>query len=102
MPFAFALVGVIFLVSGVRGTSDDLLTLLKGDVSGGQNSFVYWMLAIAILGALGYIDEVRPLSRALMVLVIVVLILAQDKAGHGGFFTKFQQAITQITDTEAA
>ena len=98
MPFAFAIVGIVFVIAGVRGTSATLLGLLKNDVAG-DNSFFYWMLSIAILGALGYIEDFRPLSRAFMVLIIVVLVLAQDKQGHGGFFTKFQQAIGQITDS---
>lgn len=101
MPFVFAVVGLVLVIAGARGRSSDLLTLVEGDLT--QGHFVYWMLSIAILGALGYIDEVRPFSRALLVLVVVVLVLAEDKAsGSGGFFSKFQKAVSEITGSEAA
>ena len=102
MPFVFAFVGLVLIISGARGTSSDLVKLLKDDLSGDGN-FVYWMLSIAVLGALGYIDALQPLSRALLVLVVVVLILAESKAGGaGGFFVKFQESVSQITGREAA
>jgi hypothetical protein len=83
MPFLLIIAGTVFLVSGVRGTSTDLLTLLKGDFTG-KNNFLYWMFAILVLGALGYSQTLRPLSRAFMALVVIVLFLA-----NGGFFKKF-------------
>lgn len=96
MPFAFIFVGLVLLIAGVRDSADDLLTLLKGDLAG-QNNFIYWILAILLIGALGYVKDFATLSKAFLGLVIVVLILAEDKQGNGGFFTKFQQAIGTIT-----
>lgn len=102
MPFVFAFIGVVFLIAGVRGTSEDLLTLLKGDVTG-DNNFVYWIISIGILGALGYVDSLRPLSRALLALVLVVLVLSEGKkTAGGGLFGKLQSAIGQITESKAA
>jgi hypothetical protein len=97
MPFAFGLIGTVFVIAGVRGSSADLLTLLKGDLTG-SNNFVYWIISIAVIGAIGYVKDFQPLSRAFLVLVVVVLVLAEDKkSGSGGFFVKFQDAVTQIT-----
>jgi hypothetical protein len=102
MPFAFAFVGVVLLIAGVRGTSDQLLAQLKIDLTG-DNNFVYWILAIGVLGALGYIDSIRPLSRALLLLVMVVLVLSEGKkTGGGGLFSKFTSAIGTITERTAA
>jgi hypothetical protein len=102
MPFAFALIGVVFIIAGVRGTSDELLTLLHSDLIG-PNNFVYWILAIGVLGSIGYIDTLRPLSRALLVLVLLVLVLTEGKKqGGGGLFAKFQSAINQITQSSEA
>jgi hypothetical protein len=99
MPFAFAIIGLVLVVAGVRGSSADLLKLFAGDFTG-DNNFIYWALSVAIIGGLGYIDELRPISRAFLVLIIVVLILAEDKnAQAGGFFTKFQDAVAEITGT---
>lgn len=87
MPFLFLIAGVVMVVSAVRGTQDDLIGLLKQDVTGPGN-FIYWMLSILLIGALGYIAPLRPVSRAFLVLVIVVLFLV-----NGGVFTKFTEAI---------
>jgi hypothetical protein len=96
MPFVFIFVGVVLLISGALGTSDSLLTLVKGDLTG-KNNFGYWILSIAIIGAIGYVQDLRALSRAFLLLVIVVLILHEDKQGSGGFFTEFQSSFSTIT-----
>jgi hypothetical protein len=101
MPFAFAIIGLVFTIAGVRGTSGDLLTLLKNDFTGDSN-FIYWVLSIAVIGSLGYVDALRPLSRAFLVLVIIVLILAEDKKTAGGFFATFQDSIAEITAVKGA
>lgn len=72
------------------------MTLLKGDLSGSHN-FFYWILAILLIGSLGYIKNFEGLSRAFLVLVLVVLVLADDKQTNAGFFKKFQQSIAEIT-----
>jgi len=95
MPFAFIIVGIVMLISGVRGKSANLLTLLKGDLTG-SNNFVYWILSILVIGSLGYVDEFKTLSRALLGLVLVVLILADDKNGSGGFFATLQSDLKQL------
>jgi hypothetical protein len=110
MPFLFGVVGLVFITAGVRGTAGNLLLLLKGDIAGGgqgklvgSDNFIFWMLSIGIIGALGYIEDFRPLSRALMVLILVVLVIAEDnKAGGGGFFAKFQDAVAGITGSNQA
>ena len=97
MPFAFGIVGIVFIVAGVRGTSAALMKLLQCDLAG-QNNFVYWILSILIIGALGYIQDLRALSRAFLVLILVVLVLHEGgKEGGGGLFEKFQSAIAEIT-----
>jgi hypothetical protein len=85
MPFAFLIVGLVLVISAVRGTSSQLLTLLKGDFTG-SNNFTAWMLAILLVGSLGYIKQIQPLSRAFLVLLVIVLLLS-----NGGFFAKFEQ-----------
>jgi UDP-N-acetylmuramyl pentapeptide phosphotransferase/UDP-N-acetylglucosamine-1-phosphate transferase len=96
MPFVFIIVGIVLLTSGVRGQSSTLLTLVKGDLTG-SNNFIYWIVSILVIGSIGYIDDLKSLSRAFLVLVIVVLVLNEDKNGTGGFFASFQSAISSIT-----
>lgn len=90
MPFALLIIGVLLVVSGLRGTSSQLVTLVKADFTG-QDNFVYWMTAMLILGALGYIDELKPLSRIFTILVVVVLFLS-----NGGFFQQFTAALGTV------
>ena len=87
MPFILVLFGILFVVAGVRGTWRDFLNLLKGDFVG-ANNFLFWLVAIVAIGSLGYIPRVRPISDALLVLVILVIFLA-----HKGFFGQFQGVI---------
>lgn len=98
MPFLFISAGLLLTIAAVRGTNDDLLALLKADVTG-KNNFIYWMVAILIVGALGYIPAIKPLSRAFLVLVVVVLFLKS-----GGVFQQFTSALstTQTVNKTAA
>jgi hypothetical protein len=89
MPFVLIIVGVVFLDAAVRNTvtttpsgSPGLSTLLKGDFTGKDN-FLYWMTAIFLIGAVGYIPKLETLSRAFMILILLVLFLS-----NGGFFSK--------------
>jgi hypothetical protein len=97
MPFVFIIIGIVLLVSGARGSSSDLLTLVKGDLTG-SNNFGYWILSILVIGALGYIDDLRTVSRGFLVLVIIVLLLNEDKQSGtgGGFFSQFQAAFGKV------
>lgn len=88
MPFALIIAGLVLLVAGVRGTYPQLLATVKGDFTG-PNNFIYWTIAILVVGCAGYIPAIRPLSRSFLVLIIIGLILS-----NRGFFNKFQSAIS--------
>ncbi len=92
MPFAFLIVGAAFLIAGVRGKDDELLSLLKGDFTGSPN-FVAWLFALLVVGAIGYIETLKPISRAFLALIIVVMFLS-----NGGFFSKLT---TQLKPTRS-
>lgn len=120
MPLVFIAIGAVFLVAAVRGTVLDysvsngkvttgssttatgkttaatqpgLISLLKADFTG-SNNFLIWILALWVLGALGYVPGFKPIANALLVLVVVVMVIANDNAsGGGGFFTNLENAI---------
>jgi hypothetical protein len=98
MPFAFIIVGTVLVISGVRGTSQDLLTLVKGDFIG-TNSYLYWVVAILIIGSLGYVSSLKNFSRAFLALVLVALVLKEGKTSGagGGFFQQFTNSLKQIS-----
>lgn len=91
MPFALLFVGILLVVSGVRGKQDDLFALLKSDFTGDgtfSHSFVAWLVAIGVIGGLGYFKPIRPIANAFLALVIIVLFLSNK-----GFFTQFSQQL---------
>lgn len=99
MPFALLLVGLVLLISGVKNTQDTLFATVKGDFQG-QDNFIYWFVAIIIIGAVGYIPKLKPVSTAFLALVIVVLFLKKGNAtGLGGGF--FAQATAALGSTGA-
>jgi hypothetical protein len=89
MPFVFLFLGMLLLVTAIRGTQGDLFALLKSEFVG-KSSFFPWAAAIIILGAIGYIRPIRPISDALIGLVILVIILANK----GGVFAQFNTALS--------
>lgn len=79
MPFVFAIIGVVFLVAGVRGQSSTLFALIKSDFSGSPNYFE-WMIAIFAVGVFGYIDKLSTISRMFMFLVMAGLLYQNYKS----------------------
>lgn len=94
MPFVLIFIGSIMVAAGVRGKTTQLYTLVKGDIEGGDGTsgYIYWMLSILVIGAIGYIKDLEALSRAFLVLVIIVLLIG---AGKRGFFQQFNAALAQ-------
>ena len=88
VPFVFVVIGLLFLVSAIRGTQNDMFALIKSEFWG-TNSFVPWAAAIMILGAIGYAKPVRPIADAMIGLIVLVMILANK----GGFFKQINQGL---------
>jgi hypothetical protein len=94
MPLALLILGALFLTAAVRGNkcggqqcADVLFTTMKDDFTGPGN-FIYWGLALFLIGALGYYKPLKPLSNAFLGLVILVLFIS-----NRGFFAKFLEQI---------
>lgn len=95
MAFALIFAGVLLAVSAARNTHNDLFGLIKSDVTGSGN-FLFWGAVVLLIGAIGYIRPLRPLSQAFLALIVVVLILKRgDPSGIGGGV--FQQFVNQLT-----
>lgn len=102
MPFALLIIGIVLLVAGVRGTQSTLFGLLQGDFTG-QNNFFYWFAAIVIIGMIGYIPKLKPISTAFLVLVVMVLFLSKGnpQGSGGGLFTQLTSALKIPSSTSA-
>lgn len=103
MPFALLIIGAVLLVSAVRNSQDDLFKLVTGDFTG-QGNFVFWVVSLLIIGGIGYIPRLKPISDGFLVLVLVVLFLTRGNPSGvgGGFFSKFTQALQSTTTARAA
>ena len=101
MPILLIGSGLVLVLVGLNGDPAKLYALIASDFSG-PGSFVYWMTAIIILGALGYIKGLEGLSKLFLILVLIVLFL-----DNGGFFAQAQaflkstQSGTTSTSTPA-
>lgn len=85
MGFVLIIFGIAFLLAGYHGNAKALFTQLGGEFTG-TPSFGKWAIAILVIGGVGYIKPIKPISDAFLLLVIVVLFLS-DK----GFFAQFSQ-----------
>lgn len=84
MPFVLLFLGILFFVVSIQGTQTNLFTLLKSEFVG-SNSFVVWAAALIVIGLLGYIKPIKPISHAFMVLIVLVLVLANGQKFVGNF-----------------
>ncbi len=91
MAYALIVIGLMLTIAGTRGKQNDLFTLVEGDFTG-DKSFIYWLIAIAIIGGVGYAPGLKGLSQAFMALVLIVLVLSNQ-----GIFTNFTSALGKTT-----
>ncbi len=94
MAFALLIIGILLLVSSIRNTQDNLKAILIKDFTGSGN-FGWWVVALLIIGAVGYINRLKGLSDAFLVLVILALFLSRGNPSSpgGGFFNQFTTAL---------
>lgn len=102
MPFALIIIGVVMLVAAARNSQTDLFNLVKGDFSGDGN-FVYWLVLLLIVGAVGYIEKLKPLSEAFLILILIVIVLKKGNTSGtgGGLFEQFTSALKSTTGAGA-
>lgn len=96
MPFALAIVGIVLLVSALRGTSGALFAAIKSDFTGSGN-YLYWVIAIMLIGSIGYIKKLQPVSDAFLALLLIVLMISNK-----GFFAQFMAALAAGPTTGCA
>lgn len=80
------LIGVVLIVAAIRNSHSTLFTAIATDVP----QFVVWGAAIVAVGAVGFIPGMKPVSRGLLALILVVLILQNYKSMIKGFENAWQ------------
>jgi uncharacterized RDD family membrane protein YckC len=79
-------VGILLLVAGIRDQTSQLVTLVEGDIEGG---FFPWLLAIFLVGSLGYSQKLQTFSRVFMGLIVISLVIANK-----GIFAQLQSNLS--------
>lgn len=75
------------IVTGAKGTYAAFGSQLAGDFTGPGN-FTYWVAAIGAVGAVGYVDALRTVSRLFLTLILISMVLANK-----GFFNQLTAAL---------
>lgn len=98
MPFALLIIGIVLVIVAVRNTQSNFVQLLKGDFTGPAN-FIYWIVALVVIGSIGYVNKLKPVSDGLLLLVVLILLLTRGnpQSKNGGFFQKFTAALQGTT-----
>jgi|ERR1700733_4035451 len=73
MPLVFGVIGIVLIVSGVRGTTGALSSTVAQDFTP-NGGYLRWVIGIGLVGAVGYIDELKTISRMFMAIVLIGLI----------------------------
>ena len=89
MPIILMFIGIVFILSGVKGTEGDVLNEFKTNLIGNpkvQNEPGFWKWAVAMfaIGATGYYKPIRPITVSFIVLIFVVLILDTNANSNAG------------------
>ncbi|HEY6371849.1 MAG TPA: hypothetical protein VIX37_14810 [Candidatus Sulfotelmatobacter sp.] len=100
MPFALLSIGILLIVVAVRNRQTEFVQTVKSDFTGPGN-FMYWVVALVIVGAIGYIPKAKPVADLFIVLILIVLLLKRgNSSGVGGGV--FQQLNTALGMTTAS
>lgn len=103
MPFMLLIIGLVLIAAAVRNKQQDFIALLGGDFSGSGN-FVYWIVALIVIGAVGYIPKAKPVSDGLLVLILLALVLTRGNPKYpgGGVFSQLETALGTTSKPSSA
>jgi len=93
MTLIILIIGAVMIVAAVRNSHGALFTALKTDVP----AFTVWAAAILAVGAVGFIPGLKPVSRGLLGLVLMVIILRNYQNILNGFQSAWQGAEAQAS-----
>lgn len=83
MPLALLFIGIILIVVGFQDTYEAFFGQVTKDFTG-SGSFLYLIVALGVVGSLGYIEQLQTFSRVLLGLILLSLFIGA--VNKGGFF----------------
>lgn len=87
MIFAVIIAGAMLIVTALKNTQHELGTQLALDVLG-KDGFLLWAVCILAIGAIGWIPGLKPASRNLLWLLLVVILVR-----NGGVWANAETAL---------
>ncbi|MFA7335101.1 MAG: hypothetical protein WC130_12540 [Kiritimatiellia bacterium] len=90
MALLLGIVGLFVLSVGIQNRQDEAAAELQRTFSG-EGNFLYWILALGVIGAIGSIDAVRSTAKMFLLLLFTVFTLSNK-----GLFGKLQEAVAGI------
>jgi hypothetical protein len=90
MALLLGIVGLFVLSVGIQNRQDEAAAELQRTFSG-EGNFLYWILALGVIGAIGSIDAVRTTAKMFLLLLFTVFTLSNK-----GFFGKLQEAVQGV------
>lgn len=103
MPFLLSIIGLILIVSAYQNTYSQLSKLVANDFTGSGN-FLYWMIAVLVIGSVGYYSpKSQMISRLFLGLVLLGIIFSSKTAGIlGSILPQLQSGTTQQASAPSA
>lgn len=86
MPLFALFIGIIIIVAAFRNSHAALFGAIATDAP----KFIVWAAAIIALGVIGFIPGLKPVSRLLLALVIIVLVVNNYQRLTKGFQNAWQ------------
>lgn len=98
MPLVILLAGIVLIAAGINNRLDKLIELIRSDFAPDDGSvpFGTWMLAISVIGSVGYIKEARGFANTFIALIFIAIFLSNK-----GFYAKFTDAFSAQSLTSA-
>lgn len=98
MPVFLLIIALVLIVAAIRNTQGSLFSALMTDVPG----FFVWGAAIFALAAIGWVPGLKPVSRGLLALVLMVIVLENYKNVVSSFTNLWQaptSTASSVTDS---
>jgi hypothetical protein len=92
MPLILILIGVYCIVVAGNDNGEALQQQIVNDFTG-SNNFLEWMLALLLIGALGFVPKLKPFADTFLALIIVAIFLSKGT----GFFAQLTKAFTSTS-----
>lgn len=99
MPFALAIIGIIFMVTAVKGTTTQFFSLVVTDFTGSGN-YIYWVISVLLIGSIGYVKKLQGISDMFLALILLVMFIS-NKGAFAQFTSAIQSGSSNCANTGA-